>query len=94
GVLPPGREVAPPSFAEQQARAERRLGASLHRAGHAARAQACFERASALAPMDWTIRRGTLPMQGDDPFGERFFSFVTEWDGAGRPGYRAADGTF
>jgi hypothetical protein len=92
GTLPPARAVEGPSPDEQLARAERRLGAMLHRQGRDDRAQMHFERASELAPMDWTIRRGTLPMVGDDPFGQTFFDFVGEWAEAGRPGYGAADG--
>jgi hypothetical protein len=92
GILPPTRAVDVPTADEQLARAERRLGAYLHRRGLADRAAAHFARAAELAPMDWTIRRGTLPMLGDDPFGQTFFDFVGEWTEAGRPGYRAADG--
>ncbi len=94
GVTPPSRAVDVPSPEEQLARAERRLGAYLFRNGHRDRAAVHFARAAELAPMDWTIRRGTLPMVGDDPFGQTFFDFMTEWTDAGRPGYGAADGKF
>ncbi len=75
----------------QQARAERRLGAWLHRAGRTEAARAHLERATELAPMDFTVRRGSMPLQDQDPFGQVFFDFWEEWDAAGRPDYRSAD---
>jgi hypothetical protein len=94
GTPPPARPVEGPSAEQQLARAERRLGAYLRRIGHEDRAAVHFARAAECAPMDWTIRRGTLPLVGDDPFGQTFFDFMTEWSDAGRPGYGAADGNF
>src|SRR4029077_11696863 len=67
GTLPPPRAVEGPTPEHQGALAERRLGAFLYRSGNPARAGVHFARAAELDPMDFTIRRGTLPMLGDDP---------------------------
>lgn len=94
GVLPPrsGHEaVMLPTEEDQLARLERRVGAFLVRDGRPAAAAAHLARAAELAPMDWTIRRGSMPLLGEDPFGERFFAFMGEWTAAGSPGYGSAD---
>jgi hypothetical protein len=92
GVLPSDddgvrADQQPPSADEQQARVERRLAVALMRAGHEVLAEGHFARASELAPLDWTINRGSMRYRGGDPFGQEFLDFYEDWKAAGRPGY-------
>jgi len=76
-----------PSEADQQARAEFGLGQWLHRAGDRATAARHFVRAGELAPQDFTIRRGTMPMRGIDPMGPAFREMIQAWAKAGHSYY-------
>jgi hypothetical protein len=79
---------APPSADDQRARAEFGLGEWLHRHGRVEAAARHFTRAGELAPHDFTIRRGTMPMRGIDPMGPEFRRMLGEWTASGRPYYR------
>jgi peroxiredoxin len=94
GTLPetPESNDIAPAREHHEARTERRLAAWLHRHGHDPAAAIHFARAIELAPMDWTIARGSMPLKGQDPMGEEFLVFWNEWDAQGRPGYGAAAG--
>jgi hypothetical protein len=86
GALSPeeARRLQPTISEESQlARAERALAWHLHQRGDEAAAARHFERAGALAPLDWTIRRGSMPIQGRNPFGPEFFALAEE----GKPEY-------
>jgi hypothetical protein len=67
-----------PSAQTQLARAERALAWDLHRRGRNEAAERHFVRASELAPKDWTIRRGSMPIRGQNPFGPEFFDLARE----------------
>ena len=63
-------------------------GDHLHRTERSDDAARHFEQAFALAPYDFTIRRGSMPLRGVDPFlSEEFFELYGKFNEAGRPGY-------
>jgi hypothetical protein len=67
-----------PSEESQAARAERTLGWALHKMGRTEAADSHFDHAGELAPLDWTIRRGSMPIRGMNPFGPEFFELAAE----------------
>ena len=70
--------MLPPSDDGQAARAERTLAWALHGMGETEAAERHFVRAGELAPQDWTIRRGSMPIRGMNPFGPEFFELAAE----------------
>ncbi len=90
GAAADGTVVAELSDDEIDARLWFRIGAHLHRQGRDEDAVGRFARASALAPMDFTVARAAMPLTGRDPFGEEFMALYAEWDAAGQP-YHGAD---
>ena len=77
-----------PTAESQQARAEFGLGQWLWERGRHEAAGRHFARGGELAPHDFTIRRGTMPMRGIDPMGPEFRAMLTAWVGSGNPYYR------
>jgi hypothetical protein len=77
-----------PTAADQQARAEFGLADWLARRGRAEAAERHFVRAGELAPHDFTIRRGSMPIRGLDPMGPKFREMRDAWVGGGHPYYR------
>ena len=78
--------TVPPTHDEQLARAEFALAWYLHQQG-SDRAEPHFERAAKLSPTDWTIRRGSMPIRGQNPMGPEFFELFKEWEASGKPDY-------
>jgi hypothetical protein len=81
-----------PTADDQRARAEFALAWHLHQRGRTEAAERHFVRAGELAPLDLTIRRGSMPIRGLDPMGPPFMELYQEWLQSGRPYYVAIDG--
>jgi hypothetical protein len=77
-----------PGATDQQARAEFALGQWLFERGRHEAAARHFVRGGELAPHDFMIRRGTMPIRGIDPMGPQFRTMLQEWTAAGHPYYR------
>lgn len=69
---------------EIDARLAFRIAVHLRRIGQPSAAD-WFASAVELAPMDFTVRRAAMPLQGMDPFGDQFFELYAEWKSAGHP---------
>ena len=70
---------------EEAARLHFRIATALRDGGDDEGAARNFDRAAALAPHDWTIRRAMIPLRGGDPFGAEFFELYGEYQAAGLP---------
>ena len=76
-----------PTEADQEARAAFALAWWLSRQGRSDAAERWFVRAGELAPHDFNIRRGSMPIRGIDPAGPAFYSMVGDWAAQGKPYY-------
>jgi hypothetical protein len=92
GALSPGdaRKLSlKPTVESELSRVEQALAWYLSQSGQVDAAERHFSRACELAPLDWTIRRGSMPVRGQNPFGPEFFALAEE----GAPSYPMDDVT-
>jgi peroxiredoxin len=90
GVVPVATEEARAavhdlSEDEVLARLHFRIGADAYNQGNETMARAHLEKASELAPYDFTVRRAAMPLLGQDPFGQDFLNLYEEWSARGMP---------
>jgi hypothetical protein len=76
-----------PDRRDQEARAEFSLGFWLFQHDRKAAAERHFLKAGELAPQDFMIRRGSLPLRGIDPMGPEFARMLGTWTAAGNNYY-------
>ncbi|MFT6277134.1 MAG: hypothetical protein ACJAZ0_003246 [Halioglobus sp.] len=77
-----------PSQEHQLARAEFGVARWLWGQGRTDAANIHFAKADILAPHDFTIRRGSMPMRDIDPMGQEFFDMMQQWSDAGNEWYQ------
>jgi hypothetical protein len=80
--------VTMPTDTDQQARAAFALAWHLSKEGKTEAAERWFQRAGELAPHDFTIRRGSMPIRGIDASGPAFFEMRQAWAAAGNEYYK------
>jgi len=80
-------EMPPPTEEEELARAEWALGWFLHQRGSTEAAHRHFDLAGELSPDDWMIRRGSMPIRGQNPMGPEFFELFKDWESRGKRSY-------
>lgn len=86
----PGDPIADLKLAsdtDQRARAAFAIGWHLAQQGNNDAAERWFQRAGELAPHDFNIRRGSMPIRGIDPAGPAFFEMVGDWVSKGNAYY-------
>ncbi len=76
-----------PTRQHQEARAEFGLAFWLYEQGRNEAAERHFLRGGELAPDDFMIRRGSMPMRGIDPMGPVFARMLEDWQAAGNSYY-------
>lgn len=76
-----------PTAADQEARAAFALAWWMSNQGKTEAAERWFVRAGELAPHDFTIRRGSMPIRGIDAAGPQFFDMVASWRASGHEYY-------
>lgn len=76
-----------PTFDEQFARAEFALGFLLSERGRPEAAERHFLRGGELAPHDFMIRRGSMPIRGINSMGPDFVKMSQDWAAAGHKYY-------
>jgi hypothetical protein len=79
--------MPPPTEDEELARAEWALAWFLHQSGRTESAARHFDRAGELSPDDWTIRRGSMPIRGQNSMGPEFFDLYRDWETRGKQTY-------
>jgi hypothetical protein len=77
-----------PSREHQLARTEFGVARWLWEQGRTDAANVHFAKADTLAPHDFTIRRGSMPMRDIDPMGQVFFEMMQQWSDAGNDWYQ------
>jgi hypothetical protein len=81
------RHQVKPRTEDQLARAEFALGFWLSQRGDAEAAERHFVRGGELAPHDFMICRGSMPIRGINSMGPVFMQMVQEWQAAGHEYY-------